>query len=162
MNAASDRPVSAKEAALKIILEDLHPLLQRVEESTLLFQAVEKDMKGDLTKLADNVVAVARAQAELQAAAGAMQKALQGATTTFSAAAAQRKPGGAPQGKSMSAGAIVATCALAALVSAAAVGAGLYLVGKDLVEQAKVGRALQSAWPKLDADTRSKLEQTLR
>jgi hypothetical protein len=46
-----------------------------------------------------------------------------------------------------------------ALLSAAFVICVLCFVGRDVLEQARIGRALQVAWPLLDAGTRTKVHE---
>ena len=57
--------------------------------------------------------------------------------------------------------AVLAASVGSALLSAALVAAVLCFIGRDLLEQARIGRALQSAWSSLDAGTRIKVHEVM-
>lgn len=154
--------VSARDAALSIILGDVEPLVQRVEEAALLLATVEKELTEDLTKLGALVQRVTDAQAELHGNVKRVHDTVVNAQAVAAAAAKGARTGGpSPSPRPASGLSIWLACLASSIVGAAIVGGTLYVVGRDLVDQARVGRSLNQAWPALDEATRKRVEQVL-
>lgn len=145
---------SAQQAALNILLEEVEPLLQRAEETSRLLTTVRDELHSDLERLGRLVQQTVDAQPPLLetgrrlAASAARMEALARPTLPAPGLDAPRRVAWRP-------------CALSAAL-AAAVTAVLFWSGSQAwQEQARLGRALQSAWPTLDAATRGKLAERL-
>lgn len=151
---------SARNAAMRILLEDFEPLLARTEEAVKMLQEVRGELNADLAALGvlvqrttDTQPIMMDAMKRLNGTANRIEAAM---AAPAAAGASVRMATGGPK-----AGAIFAACLGSAVLSALLVGGGFYLVGKDTIEQARIGRALQSAWPSLDAGTREKVQGVL-
>lgn len=145
---------SAQQAALHVILEDVEPLLQRAEETSRLLATVRDELHADLERLGRLVQQTVDAQPPLLetgrrlAASAARMEAVARPALPMTGGDAPRRIAWRP-------------CALSAAL-AAAVTAGLLWAGSQAWrEQVHLGRALQSAWPALDAATRVKLSERL-
>ncbi|MDB5731774.1 MAG: hypothetical protein JWQ03_1669 [Variovorax sp.] len=151
-------PTSAQQAALRILLEDVEPLLKQADEVTTTLKAVREKLNADLDTLrslvqraVDGQPALLEAGRKLNGCAARIEASIAGA-----GAMAAAKPA-----KSRHWPALLATSVGSALLSAALVTALLCFVGRDLLEQARIGRALQSAWASLDAGTRTKVYELM-
>lgn len=146
---------SAQQAALHVLLEEVEPLLQRAEETSRLLATVRDELHADLERLGRLVQQTVDAQPplletgrRLAASAARMEAVARPALPMAGEGAAPRRIAWRP-------------CALSAAL-AAAVTAGLLWAGSQAwQEQVHLGRALQSAWPALDAATRAKLSERL-
>lgn len=149
-------PTSAQHAALRILLEDVDPLLRRAEEAAQTLTKVREELNADLTTLGSLVQQSLDAQPllletgrKLSASASRIEAAMQGGPLPAKADAART---GAP---------LWVACALSAALSSALVIGMIWFGARDVLEQARVGRALMSAWPSLDAATRGKVHELI-
>ena len=151
-------PTSAQHAALRILLEDVEPLLKQADEVATTLKAVREELNGDLETLGALVQRTVDAQPALLEA---------GRKLNGSAARIEASMGGAgavspaKPGRPSSWPAVLAASVGSALLSAALVAAVLCFIGRDLLEQARIGRALQSVWSSLDAGTRIKVHEVM-
>jgi hypothetical protein len=151
-------PASAQHAALRILLEDVDPLLQRAEEAAQTLTKVREELNADLTTLGELVQrsfdvqpAMLEAGRKLNASASRIEAAMLSGPQAEDFAK-QIGPGGRT---------FWVACATSAVLSGLLVsGIGLAVSG-PLLEQARIGRALQTAWPTLDGATRSKVHELL-
>ncbi|RYX88816.1 MAG: hypothetical protein EOO28_34960 [Comamonadaceae bacterium] len=151
-------PVNAQQAALRLLLEDVDPLLVRAEEATQTLQRVREQLDCDLQTLTGVVQqslaaqpAILEAGRRLSASAARIEAALSsGSTPALQAAALPFRW--------RAAGAVV----LSSLLSAALTFALVHAATRDHAEQARLGRALQSVWSALDATAQRKLHAALR
>jgi hypothetical protein len=149
-------PASAQHAALRILLEDVDPLLQRAEEAAQTLTKVREELNADLTTLGslvqqslDTQPLLLEAGRKLSGSAARIEAAMQGSNPPAnSGATGARIP-------------IWVACALSATLSAALVTGTVWLGTRDVLEQARIGRALMSAWPSLDAATRIKMHELI-
>jgi len=156
-------PTSAREAALKILLEDVDPLLQRAEDCAGVLTTVQAELHTDLGNLGKLVQEYGDGQEAITAAVNRLAETVKAAeAVTLSLPKGRQPDGRAASARSSSWGSVFAAALLAAVIAAGVVGGLLYLIGHDLVEQARVGRALQQAWPTLDEATRKHVQQVLR
>jgi hypothetical protein len=149
-------PASAQHAALRILLEDVDPLLQRAEEAAQTLAKVREELNADLATLGALVQQSLDAQPilleegrKLSASASRLEAALHGAPIPAKTATART---GVP---------LWVACTLSAALSAALVTGTIWIGTRGVLEQARVGRALMSAWPSLDAATRIKVIELL-
>ncbi|WP_213957495.1 hypothetical protein [Variovorax sp. dw_954] len=149
-------PASAQHAALRILLEDVDPLLQRADEAAQTLTKVREELGADLTTLGQLVQQSVDAQPvlleagrKLTASAARIEAALQ-LQADSGPGQAQRRPG-----------AMWVACATSALLSAAFVSGIAWIGSREMMEQARIGRALQSAWTSMDAATRNKVNDLL-
>jgi len=149
-------PTSAQHAALRILLEDVDPLLRRAEEAAQTLTKVREELNADLTTLGTLVQQSLDAQPllletgrKLSASAARIEAAMHGAALPANADVART---GVPRW---------VACALSAVLSAALVTGTIWFGTRDVLEQARVGRALMSAWPSLDAATRIKVHELI-
>jgi hypothetical protein len=149
-------PASAQHAALRILLEDVDPMLQRAEEAAQTLTKVREELNADLTTLGALVQQSLDAQPllleegrKLGASASRIEAALHGAPIPANTAAART---GVP---------LWVACTISAALSAALVTGTIWIGTRGVLEQARVGRALMSAWPSLDAATRIKVIELL-
>lgn len=154
--------VNAQQAAMRVLLEDIDPLVQRAEEAAQVLTKVREELDADLESLGrlvqrslDAQPAIVDAGRKLSAAAARIETAVQGSALPSPAGVAiARSPGRRPA-------AIWRACAISAALTAA-LSLGVFWIGaRDVWEQARVGRALLSAWPSLDAATRTKVQELL-
>lgn len=159
--------VTAQQAALRILLEDVEPLLQRAEAAAALVQTAREGLESDLATLAtlvqrsvDAPTALLEASRRLDGVAARIEAASAGAAPQRPCAPA-RAAGASARAASPwwrnAAGAML--LGLASVLCGAA--ATMALMREDAA-QAHLGRALQRAWPSLDAATRTKVEAVLR
>lgn len=154
--------VSAQHAALRILLEDVDPLVERVEEAAKTLSKVREELEADLDTLGRLVQQSVDAQPvilevgrKLSASAARIETAMQGhALPSPLSGTARGAPGRRPA-------TLWSACAISAAVTAALLTGVLWLGLSDVVEQARLGRALMSAWPTLDAGTRTKVQDLL-
>lgn len=149
-------PASAQHAALRILLEDVDPLLERAEAAAQTLTKVHEELTADLTTLGALVQQSLDAQPllletgrKLGASASRIEAAMHG--RPLPAAAGAARPG-VP---------IWVACTLSAALTAALVTGTIWFGMRDVREQARVGRALMSAWPSLDAATRAKVHELI-
>ncbi|MDM0116787.1 hypothetical protein QTI66_32135 [Variovorax sp. J22R133] len=154
--------VSAQHAALRILLEDVDPLVQRAEEAAQTLTKVREELDSDLEALGrlvqqslDAQPAMLEAGRKLSASAARIETAMQGGALPPQANKAARGVAGRRPASLWSA------CAISAAVTAALVTGVVWIGMRDVLEQARVGRALMSAWPALDAATRTKVHELL-
>jgi hypothetical protein len=149
-------PASAQHAALRILLEDVDPLLQRAEEAAQTLAKVREELNADLTTLGSLVQQSLDAQPLLLEAG----RKLSGSAARIEAA----MQGSYPPANSGATGARIpvwVACTLSATLSAVLVTGTVWLGTRDVLEQARIGRALMSAWPSLDAATRIKVHELI-
>jgi len=151
-------PTSAQHAALRILLEDVEPLLKQAEEVTTTLKAVREELNADLEtlgsliqRIVDAQPALLEATRKLNGSAARIEASMEGVGT----------PSEAKPTQSRNWPTLLVTSMGSALLSAALVSALLCFVGRDLLEQARIGRALQSAWSSLDAGTRTKVHDVM-
>lgn len=154
--------VSAQHAALRILLEDVDPLVQRAEEATQTLAKVREELDTDLDSLGrlvqqsiDVQPVILEAARKLSASAARIETAIQGALPPHAREVAL---GGTAGSRSTS---LWGACAISAAVAAAVITGVAWFGMRDVLEQARVGRALMSAWPSLDAATRTKVHDLL-
>lgn len=151
-------PTSAQHAALRILLEDVEPLLKQAEDVTTTLKAVREELNADLETLGSLVQRTVDAQPALLEAT----RKLNGSAARIEASMDRDGPASATKpAQPQRWPALLATSVGSALLSAALVSALLCFIGRDLLEQARIGRALQSAWSSLDAGTRTKVHDVI-
>lgn len=155
--------VTAQQAALRILLEDVEPLLQRAEAAATLVQAAREGLEGDLATLAALVQRSVDAPTALLEAGRRLDSAAARIESATNAAPPRGEPlrahAAGPRGRRWHTGAgAVLLCLTSALGGAAAAVA----LSREDAAQAQLGRALQRGWPALDAATRTKVEAVLR
>ena len=150
-------PASAQQAALRLLLEDVDPLLQRAEEATQTLAKVREELDADLKTLGQLVQQSLDAQPlmleagrKLSTSAARIEAAMQGHALrpTTAQTAGTRLP-------------LWGLCALSATLSAVLVSGTIWIGTRDLLAQARVGRALMAVWPSIDAATRVKVHERL-
>jgi hypothetical protein len=152
-------PTSAQHAALRILLEDVEPLLKQADEVATTLKAVHEELGADLETLGVLVQRAIDAQPALFEAG----RKLNGSAARIEAS--MGRAGSVPSAhpaRPPSWPAVLAASVGSALLSAALVTAVLCFIGGDLLEQARIGRALQSGWSSLDAGTRVKVHEAMR
>jgi ABC-type transporter Mla subunit MlaD len=152
---------SAQHAALRILLEDVDPLVQRTEEAAQLLAKVREELNADLETLGrlvqqsvDAQPAILEVGRKLTTSAARIETAMQGSASPVSSATAKTSAG-------RRLASLWSACAISAAITAALVTGMLWFGMRDVMEQARVGRALMSAWPSLDAATRTKVHEFL-
>ena len=154
--------VSAQHAALRILLEDVDPLIKRAEEAARTLTQVREELDADLETLGRLVQQSVDAQPmlleagrKLSGSAARIETAMQsGALEQLARAAGKGFQPARPRS-------VWSACAISAALAAALVTGAICFATRDLQEQARVGRALLSAWPSLDASTRIKVHELL-
>lgn len=150
-------PSSAQQAALRLLLEDVDPLLQRAEEATQTLTKVREELNADLTTLGRLVQQSLDAQPLLLEAG----RKLSASAARIEAAA---RAEAVPPAKVRAAGSALHVwrlCAISAGLSAVIVSSAIWAGACDALEQARVGRALMAVWPSVDAVTRGKIHEHL-
>lgn len=150
-------PASAQHAALRILLEDVDPLLQRAEEAAQTLTKVREELNADLMTLGqlvqqsiDAQPAMLEAGRKLGASAARIEAVMQGNALP---PPKLRNAGTAPR--------LWSACAISAALSGVLVSGTIWLGTRDILEQARIGRALMFVWPSVDATTRTKIHERL-
>ncbi len=152
-----DAPHTSKEAALRLILGEMGPLLDRADAAAIIMKdghaLMEKDMTA-LGALMSRVEAVLQESSENATMLLQEQKALR--AKPFGLGALQKPaPARTPP--------FPLTSMLACCVASAALAlGGLTLFNGATIEQARVGRAVTRSLPYLDPATRNKLEAAIQ
>ena len=149
-------PASAQHAALRILLEDVDPLLQRAEEAAQTLTKVRDELNADLTTLGQLVQQSVDAQPLLLEAGRKL-----GASASRIEAAMHKNPLPSKAQRPRTSVPLWVACTISAALSGALVIGTIWLGTRDVLEQARVGRALMSAWPALDAATRTKVHELI-
>lgn len=155
---------TAQQAALRILLEDIEPLLQRAEAAAADVQAAREGLADDLATLAALVQRSMDAPSALLETGRRLDSAAARIEAAVAGPAPARAPGGAvdargPHGRWRAVAGAAALVGLAGALFGA--GATLALARDDLAD-ARLGRALQRGWASLDGATRAKVEAALR
>lgn len=148
--------VSAQHAALRILLEDVDPLVQRAEEAAKTLAKVHEELDADLKTLGRLVQQSVDAQPILLEVGRKLT-----ASAVRIESATQERPLPAGTEPTQAWVPLWVACAMSAAFSAALVTGTVWLGTRDVLEQARVGRALMSAWPALDAATRTKVHELI-
>jgi hypothetical protein len=153
-------PGSAQQAAMRILLEDIEPLVQRTEELADTLKVVQVDLHSNLETLSAMVQQGCNMQPvlldlgrTLTGAAGRIERLSRDVTARAGAEPAT------VQGIARSW--LFAAMLASALLSSAILALAAATFGPDMLEHVRAGRALQRAWPTLDADTRAKVQHAL-
>lgn len=151
-------PVNAQQAALNILLEDVAPLLKQAEAIAATLTQVRGELDVKLTTLSQLVQRATEAQSIWLEASRKMA----GSATRIETALENVPTGAAalPPARTKHIRLWVA-CMASALLSGALISGLFWFHARDLVEQARLGKAMQMAWPALDAATRAKLHKLL-
>ncbi len=149
-------PASAQHAALRILLEDVDPLLQRAEEAAQTLTKVREELDADLRTLGSLVQQSLDAQPLLLGTgrrSGVSASRIEAATYD---GLVPVKPGA-----TRAAVPVWVACTISAVLSATLATGMIWFATRDVLEQARVGRALMSVWPSLDAATRVKVHELI-
>lgn len=145
---------------MRILLEDIEPLVQRTEELADTLKVVQVDLRSDLETLS----AVVRQGCDMQPVLLELGRTLTGAASRIERLSrnASAMPG---PGREVRPGVarrwLFAAVLASALLSSAILAFAAWTFGADVIEHVRAGRALQRAWPTLDADTRTKVQHAL-
>jgi hypothetical protein len=147
-------PSTSKEAAVRLILAEMGPLLDRFDAASKVMKdghaLFEKDMHG-LGAFMGRVEAVLQDAAESAAALRQL----------YARAPAPVDPAKRAQAASP-ASVPVKYLALCCVASSALVLAGMLMFNSSTIEQARVGRAVAMSLPYLDAATKEKLDAAIQ
>ncbi|WP_371436635.1 hypothetical protein [Polaromonas sp.] len=150
-------PASAQQAALRLLLEDVDPLLQRAEEATQTLTKVREELRTDLQILGSMVQQSLDTQPLLLEAA----RKLSSSAARIEAAVhsnMQLRTKAHPSGDRPR---LWVTLAVTTVSSAVVASATIWMGTRNLAHEASLGRALMSVWPSLDAVTRNKVKAQL-
>lgn len=153
-------PGSAQQAAMRILLEDIEPLVQRTEEVAATLKAVERDLHSELVTLN----AAVRQGCEMQPLLLEAGRTLTGAAGRIERGARLQTSGSGAGGMPRAAAGrawMFASILVSALLSSTMLALAGWMLGADVLEYARAGQALKQVWPTLDADTRAKVQQAL-
>ena len=150
----NDSPNTSKEAAVRLILGEMGPLLDRFDAASKMMKdghtLFEKDMHG-LGAFMGRIEAVLQEAAESAAALRQL----------YARSDAPTRPGHGLKGTSLAFVPIkhlVACC----ITSATLVLGGMLIFNTTMIKQANVGRAVMKSLPFLDQETKQKLEAAIR
>ena len=145
---------------MRILLEDIEPLVQRTEELADTLKVVQVDLRSDLETLG----AVVRHGCDMQPVLLELGRTLTGAAgriERLSRDASARPGAGQAARPGVARRWLLAAMLASALLSSAILAFAAWTLGADVIEHVRAGRALQRAWPTLDADTRAKVQHAL-
>ena len=152
-------PTSARQAAIGVLLEDVEPLVKRTEDLAATLTTLHAQLQADSSALGALIREALEAQPALLEAA----RRLNGSAGRIEAAALP--PGGVASGPAgVNAGwwRPALTGAAVAALAIASVALLVWWDGALSLHHARLGHALEQAWPVLDAGTRAKVEQAMR
>lgn len=155
--------VTAQQAALRILLEDVEPLLQRTEAAAAQLRNAHEGLESDLARLSALVQRSAEAPAALLEAGARLDSAAARIEAASAPAPARRAgaPWRAPPPRWRSAAGAGLLCLVGVTGAAGGALAAMAMAREDAT-QARLGRALARGWPSLDPATRAKVEAALR
>lgn len=136
-------PSSRRDAAMRIILGELHETFDRAEALMTDVQSVEKQLKETARAVQDSARMAQDAARIAKAATAAPEPVALAAPT--------------PQ---IPRATLAIVGVLAGLAASLVVVAGMYVLNRDR-DDAKVGRAVKAAFPTLDAATQAKLQTAI-
>ncbi|CAA2109745.1 hypothetical protein [Variovorax paradoxus] len=152
---------TAQQAALRILLEDIEPLLQRAEASAASAQAAHEGLQADLATLGTLVQRSTEAPAAIAESAGRLASAAARIEACLSVRPSLAATAVPPQWWRSTRHAL--PWWLAGALCGAACGAGaVAAIAQGQRDDAHLGQALQRSWTSLDAATRAKVEAALR
>ncbi len=155
----SDRPSSVKEQAARMILGEIAPLVDKLDEVATMTSESHEHLADDVRQLAAIVTTL---QKSLEAAAEQFGY-LTGQARTVQTTIARFES--APQPKQSAAQSPLMLSVLmagSALVAAVLVAGGVLFFERGTAEQARVGRAVSRAYQHLDEGTRQKLDAAIQ
>ncbi len=148
-------PQTSKEAAVRIILGEMGPLLDRTD-------AVAKIITDGHDLVAKDLAGMGELMARVEAV---LQEAAENATTLLQEQKALRSKASGPVSKAIPGAAapfpfwpMAACCLLSATLALA----GMMMFDRATVEQARIGRAVTKSLHLLDAPTRAKLQAAIQ
>lgn len=152
-------PTSKNEAALRIIMGELAPLIQNSERIVEMFNQVHEEMNADLTKLGELVARNEKTTLEAKAVFDnvASKGDIQSMAKYIESKIGQTAPKNAQEATKAIKVSFWVPCLWSALIAASSASAVVYFTTHDLTANAKIGKQLQDAWPKLDKATQEKL-----
>ena len=150
-------PGSAQQAAMRILLEDIEPLVQRTEALADTLKVVQVDLRSDLETLG----AVVRQGCDMQPVLLELGRTLTGAAGRIERLSRDASAMPGPGRPGVARRWLFAAMLASALLSSAILAFAAWTLGADVIEHVRAGRALQRAWPTLDADTRAKVQHAL-
>lgn len=151
-------PTSVQHAALRVLLDEIDPMLQQSAAIVGKLQAVQAELHADLEALGPLVQRAVDAQPALLETGrrlGASAARIEATLQTAGPGTGRVAPAREAVGRRWPAR------ALTALLTAVLLAGGAWTGTHDLREQARIGRALQAAWPALDAAARARLQEVL-
>ena len=151
-------PTTAQHAALNILLEDVEPLLNQAEEVASTLKTVREQLHADLETLGGLVQRSVDAQPAIIETGRRLSNSASRIETSVNIVEAGAIPAAKREGSWMT---VLVASAGSALLSVGLMTTILYGTGRDVLEQARIGRALQLAWSSLDAGTRSRVQEVI-
>lgn len=154
----NERPTSVKEQAARMILGEIAPLVEKLDEVATTIRESHDHLADDVRQLAAIVTtvenALSKSSQEFQYLTGQARQ-VQATVARFESAPAPAR--GGPSAAAI-AGMMLGSAMLAALLAAGAVLA----YDRHTAEQARIGKAVMRAYPQLDDSTRQKLDAAIR
>lgn len=155
----NERATSVKEQAARMILGEIAPLIEKLDEVAAMQRDAHESVVADLQAfgaLASSLERVMREGGEkfdyLTGQASMVQKTI----ARFEGAPAPKASAG------LSPVMLAALVAGASFVSALLAAGAVLLVERSTMEQARVGRAVMQAYPQLDVPTRQRLDAAIQ
>lgn len=138
---------------------ELAPLIQNSERIVELFNQIQGEFNGDLNKLGELVARNEKATLESKATVDnlASKGDIQSMAKYIESKIAQTAPKTTQEALKPIKVSFWVPCLVSALIAASSAVAVVYFTTQDQAANAKIGKQLQDAWPKLDKTTQDKL-----
>lgn len=142
----------AKTAALKMLLEDVAPLFDRAEQLNTTLAQVDTALRGDIERLGGMMQSLEQHLSESSELMAGLQGVQRSGLKEFPVPLGTRASGHSTR-------AVVVAAVGAAVMTAAIIGGGAWLLIEPTFQHEKFGRDVAAAWPRLDAETKAKISQ---
>ena len=151
-------PTSAQHAALRMLIDDIDPLLRQTAAIVDTLKTVQTELHADLETLDTLVRRSVDAQPALLETGRRLSHSAARIEATLQTAAIAADQGRRIKNAATQHG---LACVVAALFSIGGLTGAAWIGTRELREQARIGRALQTVWPSIDSATRTRVHQEL-
>lgn len=155
----SERPSSVKEQAARMILGEIAPLVEKLDEVATMTRESHEHLAEDVRNLAAIVTTLEKSLGAAAEQFGYLTGQARSVQTTVARFESAPQPKASAAQSPLFLGILMAGSALVASVLVA--GTVLYLE-KGTAEQARIGRAVSRAYQHLDEGTRQKLDAAIQ
>jgi hypothetical protein len=145
----------AKTVALRILLEEVSPLFDRVEQLNTTLVQVDTAIRSDIERLGGMMQSLEQHLGESSELMAGLQGVQRSGLKDYPVPPSTRASGHSTR-------AVIGAAVAASMISAAIIGAGAWLLIEPTLQHEQFGREVSAAWPRLDAETKAKISQAAK